>query len=176
MGDEFKVEELLAEEDEVGYITSVIGAVTGFIASYGWFLVAGGAAAYFLWQNYGPNQPSSSSQRKPLSPQEVNEFQSKEEARQRYVAKLQEKYEKEAEIRAEKVKQMEEEKRKARLAELEKLETGYKLGAANDSSRVPGQGKGRSSKSGSLRPEYNPLMGDTSSNRSCFQRPSRSGG
>jgi len=154
MGDVFETEELIAEEDEVGFSQRIIAAGLGFISAYGWYILAASIGLYFLWKNYGhhylnargpqPAQPSA---------REVADFQKKEEARQKRVAMLQEQYEKEATVRAEKLRLKEEEKRQERLAELEKLTGGAKNGGQKlgdgRSNNKPGTSK---STSKSLRP------------------------
>jgi len=165
-------EELLAEEEEVqgGLVAGIFGTATGILSSYGWYILAAGAGGYYLWSNYSQQfLGTGNAGNRRLSSKEAQEFQSKEEARQKYVTRLQEQYEADAAARAEKQKQMDEEKRKARLAELEQLEL-------KGGRRLETESKPKSSAQ-SFRPEYNPLMGDTGSNRVCFRSSGgRSGG
>lgn len=44
-------------------------AVTGFVGAYGWFILAGGIALYFLWENYGHKfrQQSTGAQKQPVT-------------------------------------------------------------------------------------------------------------
>jgi len=177
------VEEIIAEEEDPGYVEAVIGSVTALISGYGWYILAGGAAAYYVWKNYGPKYTTTESGaagaggKRALSAAEAADFQRKEEARQRYIAKIQEQYEKDAIVKAERVKQLDDEKRAARLAEVDRLAGkeagGHKLGdGAGSSTSVPkSESKAAKSKSAqSFRPEYNPLMSDTRSSRFCSSR------
>jgi len=162
MGD---VEEIIAEPEEgPGFLQESLMQAHLFITSYGWFILAAAAGAYYLWKNNWKNRAQTSFVAQ--SPDEIAAFQAKEEARLKAVQRLQEKYEKEAAERAEKLKKLDDEKKKARLIELEALDAkgGKILGS-------------KSSKSASFRPEYNPLMGDaSSSDRVCYRRPGGTGG
>jgi len=86
-------------------------------------------------------------------------------ARKEAVLKLQEKYRREAEVKAQKDKEKEDRKRQERLKELEELErmrnggAGHRLGQARNT----------------LREEYNPLMGNGSSRAPPSRKPARGG-
>jgi len=172
MGD--VVEDIIAEPEEPSFIANLFSSlllIPGIVQANGWYLLIAGALAYYVWSKRAPSSSSPSyPSRANLSPKELQDFQSKEEARRRYVEQLQEKYNQESAEQAEKDRIKEEEKRKARAAELEAL-------AKSRGIQKLGKGADTSKKNQSLRPEYNPLMGDTSSSRACF-RPSggRQGG
>jgi len=168
------VEDIIAEPDEPSYfwkLMSSVQFVTAVIQANGWYILGAGALAYYVWRKQALSASSSSSSRANMSPKELQNFQSKEEARRRYVEQLQEKYNRESAEKAEKDRIKQEEKRKARAAELQALAKssggGQKLGTGTNADK----------KKQSFRPEYNPLMGDTSSSRGC-SRPSggRQGG
>jgi len=159
MGD--VVEEIIAEPDELGYLAATFAFVHHLVRSYGWYLILGLIGTYFLLRN---RWRASAAIDRPKTPQEMESWKAKEEQRLKAIQRLQQKYEEDAAIKAEKQKLLEEQKQKARLAELEKLtknSDGHKLGN--------GDGAGTSK---SLRPDYNPLMGNSSdSDRVCFRRP-----
>lgn len=177
-------EDILAEPEEPGFFSTLayLFERTGsIIAGNGWFFLGGALAAYYVWTKYGDQfVPHGSA--KPVSQKDLKDFQYKEEQRLKHLAKLQEKYDKESAERAAQLQALEEEKKRARLAELEKLSSkitpeGSKLDEPSSSSNS-GSRPAKKPKTQSLRPEYNPLMGDTSSSRACFRGPSsgRSGG
>jgi len=171
MGDAVPVEEILAEPEDPGFIQGVLGGILSTLTSNGWLIVGLGALTYYLYQRQFQGSSSSSgirlgSGRALQTPEEREAQQNRDQARREAVLKLQEKYRKEAEERAEKLKQLEEQKKKERLQELERLEAirgGRRLGEDQRKS---------------FRPEYNPLMGDTSNSSRVCSRPStgRGGG
>jgi len=179
------IDEIMAEPDDPGFFAYIFARTGEIIAGNGWFILGGALAAYYVWKKYGQALLIDKSGSKPvMSDKELKDFQSKEERRLKALEKLQEKYEKEATERAAQLKALEDEKKQARLAELDRLNSQYgtKLGHPPEpsTSAQTSTAKSKSAKkpSGapSFRPEYNPLMGDTTS-RVCF-RPSggRSGG
>jgi len=129
MGDFVDTEEIIAEPEETAHL---------FIANNGWYLLAGGIAVYYLYRNYAKELfPQQNNPAKPLSPEEVAAFLTKEEQRKLAVEKLQERYAKDALVREEKMKKLEEEKRKARMAELKRLEeAGASVGASSSGQRL----------------------------------------
>jgi len=164
------VEEIIAEPEEPGYFVSILKTGGEVVSSNGWYIVAIAAISYYIYKNYFESNSSSLIQgqgRTLRAPEEVAAQTSKDEARRQAVLKLQQKYQKEAEERAEQLKKIEEKKKKERMEELERLEAirgGKRLGD-NQTKK-------------SFRPEYNPLVGDTSSSSRACSRPStgRQGG
>jgi len=155
------VEEIIAEpEDGPGFIESTLMQVHLFVTSYGWYILAAAGGLYYLWKN--KINSAGEARYVPQTESEIAAFQAKEEARLKAVERLQKKYQQETEEKAEKMKKLDEQKKKARLEELIALDAkgGQSLGSKK-----------------SLRPEYNPLMGDVSSSRVCDRRSGgRSGG
>jgi len=151
------VEEIVAEPDEVGFLEKVFLVVHYIVRAYGWYFLIAMISIYYIWRKKWsiPNYRDS----RPQTQEEIESWQAKEEKRLQAIQRLQQKYQSEAESKAEQQKLMDEEKKKARLAELEALNKtaeGHRLGG--DTSKK------------SLRPEFNPLMGEDSS-RVCFRRP-----
>jgi len=156
-------EDILAEPDEPS--TTILSLVLGFLHTYGWYIIAAAIAGFMYYKNRLSSVTSAGSGgNAPKTAAELQDWQSKEEQRLKAVQRLQEKYAQDAAIRAERQKQLDEEKRKAKLEEMQKLagkvDIGQKLGEGDDKNKK------------SFRPEYNPLAGDAgSSGRVCFRRP-----
>jgi len=155
------VEEIVAEPDEAGFLEKVFLFVHYIVRAYGWYFLIAMISIYYMWRKrwHIPNYRDS----RPQTQEEIESWQAKEEKRLQAIQRLQQKYQSEAESKAEQQKLVEEEKKKARLAELEALNKsaeGHRLGGD----------RGDSSKK-SLRPEFNPLMGGEDSNRVSFRRP-----
>jgi len=154
------VEEIVAEPDEVGFLEKVFLVVHYIVRAYGWYFLIAMISIYYIWRKKWsiPNYRDS----RPQTQEEIESWQAKEEKRLQAIQRLQQKYQSEAESKAEQQKLLDEEKKKARLAELEALSKtaegqGHRLGGGDSSKK-------------SLRPEFNPLMGVDSS-RVCFRRP-----
>jgi len=126
-------EDIIAEPEEP--TAGAFSIVLNLLQAYGWYLIAAGAGLYYYHRNRIPS-PASSRSSQPKSPGEVQDWQAKEEQRLKAVQKLQEKYAQDAAVKAERQKQLDEEKRKQRLEEMEKLagkvEVGNKLGSGDD--------------------------------------------
>ncbi|ODM95965.1 Selenoprotein S [Orchesella cincta] len=166
MGD-VPTEDIIAEPEEP--TAGVFSVALSLLQAYGWYLIAAGVGLYFYHRNR-ISSPATARSNKPKSPAEVQDWQAKEEQRLKAVQRLQEKYAQDAAVKAERQKQLDEEKRKQRLEEMQKLagkvSVGNKLGSGDDENNKK-----------SLRQEYNPLMGDQgSSNRVCFRRPGGASG
>ncbi|CAG7834138.1 unnamed protein product [Allacma fusca] len=166
MGD-LPVEEIIAEPEEPTFFVSALKSSIDIVSSNGWYIVAIAAITYYIYKNYFENNSSLREGRTLQTPEDVASQNSKDEARRQAVLRLQQKYQKESEERAEQLRKIEEKKKKERLEELERLEAirgGKRLGDSQTKK--------------SFRPEYNPLMGDTSGSQRACSRPStgRQGG
>jgi hypothetical protein len=170
------VEDITAEPEEMGYLASarlhldsLFSAVHLFFTSNGWFILLGGIGLYYLWTTKISPWLARKQGLKPKSPEEEDALHRKEEQRLQAIQRLQQKYQEDAAVRYEKLQELKEKKDRERREELDRLERslgGQKLGESS-----------KSAKSGpSLRPEYNPLMGDSStSGRVCYRRPGGGG-
>jgi hypothetical protein len=136
MGDEVPIEEIMAEPEEPGFLPTIIKSGVEIVSSNGWYIVGIAAITYYIYKNYIASNVSlrqGGQGRTLLAPEEVAAQTSKDEARRQAVLKLQQKYQKEAEERAEQLKKIEEKKKKERLEELDRLEAirgGKRLGDA----------------------------------------------
>ncbi|XP_042906610.1 selenoprotein S isoform X1 [Parasteatoda tepidariorum] len=140
--------------------------VTEFLSTYGWTCLFIVVVLNLIWSHFYPKykkwQERQEDQRKEAEyKKDPTRLIEREEAMQLARRKLQEKHDQLAQEHAEKMRLKEEQKKKERIEAMENLM------------------KGKSTKpkpkdeSQSLRPEYNPLMGGSSSS-SCF-RPTRRG-
>ncbi|XP_075753039.1 selenoprotein S isoform X1 [Pelodiscus sinensis] len=164
---------------EQGGIQALPQLVCSLLASYGWFLLFGCAALYLLLQKMGaPRRIRPSGTAPPLEPDVVVRQQ---EALAAARIRMQEELNAQAEKYKEKQRQLEEEKRRQKIAMWESMQEGksYKEkrnqqeveSDASVSSTIP---KSKPNKKPLRGAGYNPLSGEGGG--TCSWRPGRRGG
>ncbi|KAK4881672.1 hypothetical protein RN001_004991 [Aquatica leii] len=128
------------------------------IENYGWYVLIASVIVFYLYRKY---QTKLDEYWENKASQDYASYYHKNPdllterltAREQYAQKLQEKYTNEAKVYQEKMEQKENKKKQEWLER--HLSGGHRLGSSNENS---------------LRPDYNPLMGDTSSRTYKAQR------
>lgn len=143
-----------------------------------WIIVIIGFAFYYLLKKVCPLKGANSSSTVTLSAEEIL---AREEAIEAARRRMQEQYDLKAKEAAIKQKEREELQRQEKMKNLEKYGTvlgrSSKTLVAETNAPTVSQvlGKKKADNKSKLRPEYNPLMGDSNSSGVCF-RPARRGG
>ncbi|CAL1541688.1 unnamed protein product [Lymnaea stagnalis] len=165
------------ENEDPAIVGAIISSVIGILQLYGWFILIGIGAAYYLYRQIRPWYSQVSQQR------EFNQYkkidtggaQSRLEAMERARLKMQQELDAQAKEFAEKQKKKDEEKRKEKIEDWERhlQGKGYrsKTKAPEEKPTAPATLKPKAKKP--LKPDYNPLMGDNGG--ACF-RPTKRGG
>ncbi|XP_059140513.1 selenoprotein S-like [Physella acuta] len=163
--------------EDPAFIQAVFSTATGILQLYGWVILIGILLAYYLYGKLRSYFSHLSQQRQEdqYKRLDTSAAQSRLEAMERSRLRMQAKLDEQAREFAERQKKKEEEKRKERIEDWERHQEGKgyrsKKKAPEERPQAPPTLKPKSKQS--LKPEFNPLMGDVGG--ACF-RPARRGG
>lgn len=168
------------EQNNPWFLSQVVFFVTSFVVQNGWLCVGLAIACYYLWTKFQPKVQELKARRERDNEaaeyhKDPDKFMAKERAIAAARQRMQDDYNKKSEQNLEELKLREEQKRQQKLEEYAHLPAGRRINETNNSASSNTVTKKKDTGKPKLRPEYNPLMSDTSSS-SGFRPSRRTGG